>query len=287
MDLEDTILNGLPPNTKQYEYKGLQNLWSLVSLEQERFRRDKTGKTSQYMLFTNIENETFLHDFDISKHKSSWQLLDSYYPFAQVLLIRMLTYKDHERTHMALVNLMIFKLSSMNGANLELDWTGSADIATPSRTKRADQEVAPQEIPPGRSDQWPSLVIEAGFSESKSKLESDGRWWLVESHGDVKTALTIDVNRRRPEIVIQKWVPICTGQNRTRSQISPTLQQQVVLSRQHDEQEATVSNGPLVLPFQDLFLRPPGKAESDIEFTDSDLRELSKMVWKKQKFLSK
>ncbi|KAL1846952.1 hypothetical protein Plec18170_008921 [Paecilomyces lecythidis] len=287
MDLEDVILNGLPPNTKQYEYKGLQKLWSLVYLEQERFLSDKTGKTSQYMLFTNIESQTFLHDFDISKHKSSWQLLDSYYPFAQVLLIRMVTSKDHERAHLALLNLMISKLSNMGGANMALDWTGSADIETPSRTKKADQEVAPQKLPPGRSDKWPTLVIEAGFSESKSKLESDGKWWLVESHGDVKTALTIDVNKSRPEIVIQKWVPSCTGQTRTRCQISPILEQQVVLSKRHDEQKTTVSNGPLILSFQDLFLRSPGRAESDIVFMDNDLRELARIVWEKQHFRSK
>lgn len=104
MDLANGILEGLPSYTSQYAYKGLQNFWSLVSLEQARFHSAKTGKSSQYMLFTNVDNQAFTRDFDISKHKSSWRLFDSYYPFAQLLLIRMVTPPRIMREHIQLLS---------------------------------------------------------------------------------------------------------------------------------------------------------------------------------------
>lgn len=281
----DLELPVLPPNTIQYPYKGLRDFWSLVSREQTRFHNDKTGQSSQYMVFTGVDNKAFTRDFDIWKHKSSWQLLDSYFPYTRILLIRMVTSKDHERAHTGLANLMVAKLASMNGVNLSLDWTGSADIHTSSRTKRADQEFAPRKLPPGRSDMWPTLVIESGFSESKPKLQSDAEWWLKASNGDVTTALTISVHRKQAEIVIEKWQPICTGQTSTRTQISPTLQQRVIVSWLDETPERVISNGPLVVSFQNLFLRPPAHTEGDIVFTDDDLGEVAKMVWEKQKFI--
>lgn len=51
--------------------------------------------------------------------------------------------------------------------------------------------------------------MEAGYSESKSKLEADAKW---EPNGDVKTALMTNMHRGKPETVIHKWVSICTGQ---------------------------------------------------------------------------
>lgn len=48
---------------------------------------------------------------------------------------------------MAFANLMIVQLSTMNGANLSLDWTRSAVIETALRIKKADQEFAPQDLP--------------------------------------------------------------------------------------------------------------------------------------------
>lgn len=280
------ILKLLPPNTKHYPYNGLQDFWSHVAAEQNRFLDDETGNTSQYMLFTNIRNNTFTRDFDIVKHKSSWHLVDSYYIPAEILLIKMSTSKHHERVHIELSNLMNLKLCKMNGANLGLDSTGSAIIPGPTRKKKADQEFAPLNLPPGRASTWPTMVMEAGYSESKSKLQSDAEWWIKESKGDVKAAITISLHRTKPEIVFHKWEPVDTGRTNTRIQISATRSLQLVVSRPHGqpEVEADVTNGPLTVSFQDLFLRPPNRDEQDIEFTDDDLRQIAKKVWMKQGF---
>lgn len=39
------------------------------------------------------------------------------------------------------------------------------------------------------------------------------------------------------------------------------------------------SDVPLVLPFDDIFLRPPGPAEGDFVFSTNDLQNWSSNVW--------
>lgn len=270
--LEDGIVEALPPNTNQHVYRGLHYFWSFVTQEQTHFDDDKTRNHSQYMLFTNINYQTFTHDFNICHHKPSWQLVDTYFPHSQQLLIRTSTFKDHERAQAGLVNIMLTKLAAMNGANMSLDWTGSAEIHAPSCMKKADQTFAPRNIPHGRSDVWPTLIIQSSFIESRLKLRADAKWWLTESKGDVKTALVICVHRREAEIIIQKWE-------------SPIVKQEVVVSSLDGKSEPVVRNGPLVVSFQKLFLRLPNYREGDIVFTDDDLGEIAKMVWEKQEFI--
>lgn len=148
MSIDDSeAIQCLPSNTNCYPYKGLQDFWTQIALEQEHFYNDTTRKRSEKVLFKNVTDEAFARDFDISKHKSSWRLVDSYYPCNKLLLVRMVTLKDHERAHTAFFNHLITKLASMNGANLSLDCTGCADIKTPSRTKKADQEICAFEAP--------------------------------------------------------------------------------------------------------------------------------------------
>lgn len=270
--LEDGIVQALPPDTSQHVYRGLQYFWSFVTQEQTQFHDDQTRNHSQYMLFSKINNETFTRDFNICHHKPSWHLFDTYFPHSQQLLIRASTFTDHERAQAGLVNIMLTKLAAMDGANMSLDWTGSAEIHAPSCIKKADQIFAPRDVPHGRSDVWPTLIIQSGFIESKLKLQADAKWWITESRGDVKTVLVICVHRREAKIIIQKWE-------------SPIVRQQVVVSLLDGRPEPDVRNGPLVVSFEKLFLRWPKYIEGDIVFTDDDLGEIAKMVWEKQKFI--
>lgn len=201
------------------------------------------------MLFTNINHQAFTRDFNISHHKSNWRLFDTCFPHFQQLVVRIATFEDHERAQTGLVNIMLTKLAAMNGANMSLDWTGSAEIQTPSCTKRADQQFAPRRLPRGRSDVWPTLVIQAGFSDSKPKLEADAKWWITESKGDVKTALVIYLHQSEANVIIQKWE-------------SPIAKQEVVVSRLDGRPEPVVSNRPIIVSFGDLFLRKPTPTES-------------------------
>ncbi len=51
---------------------------------------------------------------------------------------------------------------------------------------------------------WPTLVIEAGDSESLAELQNDIRWWFSTSEHDVKFVLLAKFEHSRREIVLQR-----------------------------------------------------------------------------------
>jgi hypothetical protein len=68
-------------------------------------------------------------------------------------------------------------------------------------SKEADSAFRPKSFQPNKTD-WPTTVIETGFSESPSHLRFDARWWLTESRGDVKIAIII--KRAQSKLRIEK-----------------------------------------------------------------------------------
>lgn len=153
--------------------------------------------------------------------------------------------------------------------------TGSKKYQTPSGIKRADQSFKPKDLPEGRSEFWPALVIETGWSESKQKLQDDASWFLRESAGDVKVAVTIEIHQEIPEIVIEKWEPKLNPTS-PRIGVQSTLAQHIAISKTKGRPASTttVEGAPLVIPFEDLFLRPPRPGEGNIKFTHQDLRDV-------------
>lgn len=277
----DSFLASLPSTTKSYPYKGLEDLWSHV---EERQREEGPAEMrGGYALFTGVDESSFHYDFELSESKSTSRLLDSYFPQSQILLVAMGMTGEHEMGHMNLASALLVKLSGMGGANLALKFTATKEYQTPTRTKRADQSFKPIDLPQDRSGFWPSLVMESGWSESKSKLQDDASWFLTESAGDVKVALTISIHQTMPEIVINKWEPEAAPTS-TRSRVRPILAQQIVISKNKGQPTSTaiIEGATLVISFEDLFLRPPGRGEGNIEFTHKDLRDIAYPIWHEQ-----
>lgn len=133
------------------------------------------------------------------------------------------------------------------------------------------------------------LVIETGVTESLPKLEEDVQWWFQNSNGDVRIVLVLSINKSQRTALLQKWqlAPVNTPQpmtravlNRLRRQVPPPmppLLQQMPRSQQpyiHQEiqmTQTTMTGGPLVLPFEALFCRPPQGTETDITLNQQEL----------------
>jgi hypothetical protein len=56
------------------------------------------------------------------------------------------------------------------------------------------------------NDEWPSLAIETGNTESLPRLCSDAKWWIESSRGEVRIVVLIKVNRPRKLVTILKYV---------------------------------------------------------------------------------
>ncbi|AEO58797.1 hypothetical protein MYCTH_2046242, partial [Thermothelomyces thermophilus ATCC 42464] len=52
---------------------------------------------------------------------------------------------------------------------------------------------------------WPTLVIEAGHSETLQELYNDMRWWFRASNHDVKIVILAKFDHQQRHILLEKW----------------------------------------------------------------------------------
>ncbi len=117
----------------------------------------------------------------------------------------------------------------------------------------------------GSNGAWPTLVIEAGDSESLPALQNDMRWWFSASKHDVKIVLLAKFDHSSRQIVLERWEEVASqrqGATATRATpaLIPELQQAITISRDITTNPVSynVISGALVLKFRLLFLRDPG-----------------------------
>ncbi|KAH0491495.1 hypothetical protein TgHK011_002924 [Trichoderma gracile] len=142
---------------------------------------------------------------------------------------------------------------------------------------------------PARSDKnaWPTLVIEAGQSESLHALRDDMRWWFSASDHQVKIVLLAKFDHDLQQILIKRWEEEAAtrpGATLTRRAAifgasQPVLQQSITITRDPATGLYQVVRGDLVLSFRLLFLRDPGPQEGDIIIPTEDLQDYAQLVW--------
>ncbi|CAG8903482.1 unnamed protein product [Penicillium egyptiacum] len=271
----DDILEGLPPSTHRYQYECEQQFLDVMFREHDLWSR---GETNEFVVFINLDERTFHRGFLESSEKlinNSWQ---SYSSLSQCLHARMKT-GTHEELHFAFYDLLREKLVPM-GLGHSLHRQGGRTTSGGPKGKQADNGLYPRRLPPGRTDKWPSVVIEVAFSESKTKLRCDLDWWLSQSNGDVKTAISLSTNKSKREIIIEAREMVEGSKGR-----APALQQQVVIRKQTADSITSVTNAPFTIAFESLLLRPTTQpAEGDLELTEDDLQKLAEEVWETQSF---
>jgi hypothetical protein len=137
---------------------------------------------------------------------------------------------------------------------------------------------------------WPTLVIEAGHSESIPQLRADMRWWFSTLNNDVKIVILAKFNHGQRSILLEKWEEeeraAREGAAATRwsAAIEPVLQQAITITYDNtgdpgNTASYTVNGGPLVLEFRLLFLRDPVPGEGDIVLSIPELQSYAVDVW--------
>ncbi|KAK4039565.1 hypothetical protein C8A01DRAFT_16452 [Parachaetomium inaequale] len=139
----------------------------------------------------------------------------------------------------------------------------------------------------GTKDAWPTLVIEAGVSESLNGLRNDMRWWFATSDHQVKIVLLAKFEHARRAIILEKWEEEATGtrsgamMTRHAAAVQPVLQQINTITQDltADPVSYNVTSGALVLEFRLLFLRDPGPGEGDFVLSVQQLEGYADDVW--------
>ena len=111
------------------------------------------------------------------------------------------------RPHDALVGELhlVMAVSLANMRRTEWSLT-TARVEGDTCSKEPDGSWIPRQLPPGRSDKWPTVVLEVGVSDSQEKLRADADWWLANSQGQVHVVISISVRRTVPEVTFETVV---------------------------------------------------------------------------------
>lgn len=233
---------GLSADTAQHEYRNKKEFFFNRDREVSFFLNNPNRDGSDYILFTGLSESSFNRDCVEDSFG-----FESYFPELGILLLKMESH-THAFTHRKLSKIIDEQLSAMHHQiDEDLLPFGSAHVQGEDRKKRADESWVPRRLPKFRSNKWPTLVIELGFSESNRKLIKDIEWWMTESKGDVQVAITVGINQRYKEITIENWRFDNNGR-------APTKIYCTVLSQDFaGEQSIRISNDqPLVIEFSNF-----------------------------------
>ena len=111
----------------------------------------------------------------------------------------------HELISRAFFSQIIIRIASLAGGHpgYSVMGGGSMRFSVPGvRSKEVDESIIPSTRSPG---QWPSLVIEMGYSESLSHLRIEAAWWLENSQGATRMVIIFRLKRDPNSIWIEVW----------------------------------------------------------------------------------
>ncbi|KAJ5124070.1 uncharacterized protein N7515_007895 [Penicillium bovifimosum] len=267
------FLGGLGPSIRRYPYKGTEQFLEFIKMEQSRQKEE--FEASEWVLFTNVNKQTFNRDFLNTNRMVLERCWNSYDSSQDLLLVKTTVLRAHDITAHVFAKLLIDCLRPMDlDNNLQLFRSASC-IAENGSAKQPDCQYVPDSLPRARTDKWPSLVVETGFSESPCKLMSDARFWLSESNGDVQVVLTIKIGRSSPNIVLEAWELVD----------DKVKCQQIVSVSKGENGHLYFQGQPLIISFEKLFLRLPSiPNERDITLDEASLEQLATHVWHDQGF---
>jgi hypothetical protein len=271
--MADDILReeGLPATTPRYQYQGVKQCLRCFELELERYDREGQHGDGLYVIFDHVDDRSFQECFEDDSAESL--LVDSLatYNFISHTIVLKIPPSDvHEAAHRAFSE--IFS-TWHRGQESRLVPTGDAEVEGFTRKKKPDSSWKTSIHIPGRDVKWPTILVEAGWSEPMAKLKQDILFWLRESEQQVKVALTIQVTRRE-SVTIKQWVLDET----TRSSVKPIQTMHITRNRDPRLNQHQIS-GSMRIPFEDCFLRAKRGNESDFVLSNEDLTELAEAVW--------
>ncbi|KAE8372174.1 hypothetical protein BDV26DRAFT_274624 [Aspergillus bertholletiae] len=132
-----------------------------------------------------------------------------------------------------------------------------------------------------------TTTLEIGLSESSQKLATDARGWLETNGTTVQVALTMAINRSRPQVVINRY-ELSPPQSITRTRASRSVACCVETINITRGNNTTAASGGLTIPFKKFTgrdMNPNNPLERDLFIPDYKLGELAEVVWEPQGFV--
>jgi hypothetical protein len=265
-------------------FKTIKGMQEAINSYEEKLA---ASEASPYMIFRPVTKDDLLKiERGRENGKIGRGVRLTHYVDWNILILKVPTAK-HEAAHGTFSDQFFFEAGLM-GLRYELFRLNATKYETPRMSKEGDSSFKPRSVRPLETD-WPTIVIESGWSESLTKLREDAHRWLENSGGDVKIVLLISIVRpprtagtagTTRRIIIEKWehrpVPPSYPPTRSNTTQIPTKIQTISI----DSNSNIVDGAPLTLEFRKIFLRqavPP--LEHDFTFTRQDLLAYATNLW--------
>jgi len=236
-------------------------------------------------------SSTDFDEIDISRqcaHPCRKFRLRRYNADTRMLIITIPT-SVHEALHAALYNTLIiqFAQSGLHGIWLDKRSTTYRSPGHPRGHDGGEGDSTGGPIPERIGTSWPTLVIEAGYSETLHELRNDMRWWFSASDHQVKIVILAKSDHTQRAILLEKWEEAPShprpGATTTRhaAALQPMMRQSITITENATTDPATylVTRGPLVLSFRLLFLRDPDPLQGDVVVDVEKLEDYARRVW--------
>jgi hypothetical protein len=199
----------------------------------------------------------------------------------------------HEQLHISLYYAMYDEIVRM-GLN---DWVGKGTTTyRPSHGVGEGDSTGGPRFQDPEDGYWPTLVIEAGCSQTLESLRADMRWWFGASDHRVKIVLLVKLQVSQGKIILEKWLEVPeisrSGATATRGSaqlIMPRCDQVINITRapgitdsvpnRRNPSSYNVTSGALRLEFDLLFRRQPDQGERDVIVTVPHLQQCAADVW--------
>jgi len=269
-DSEISPLNGLE-QSRIIHYSRLQAFGA--ALQQLRNNVDHGRTTNQYLIVRDVNEDIMKHIEDRGYKGVRYE----WHGDLDVLIVKVPT-KAHENAAAQFGDEISFTARAMGLPLIERKLFGAATFQAAAGTprKQGDWSMMPRNFRPNPGD-FPTIVIEVGFSETLQKLRNDARLWFSMSGNDVKIVILIAVRAASNRIIIEKWTlgPVPAHRRRMRhtpAQI-PHAEQSITITRTPANNTLAITDGtaPLTLEFRRLFLRDPVGHEHDVVYTQAAL----------------
>lgn len=200
------------------------------------------------------------------------------------LLFFRMPYAIHDIAHLELMHYVGRSIDQM-GLWDSCCSLGAAEYDGLGRCKKeGDGAIRPH--PPRQCyNEFPTLVIEAGNSETLPSLYRDKNWWFDNSpfspdniRGNVNVVLLIKLYVKKREMLIERWYRNATSPAQS-IKIQRNLRKELSFNCDDWQTHWTIEGGPLIIVFEDIFIRPKKGAEVDIVISEKELVKAAIKCW--------
>lgn len=277
----------LAKEVKQQPFTTNKSLRNSLERRQQALQQDQTQ--DQYLVFTSVPPAQSSRLSDDGSRTSKYCRF-FYNVETGILIAKVMPNPAHELAIRSFDELISAELRTMN-VRRDVKPVGSTTVTVGDWKKEADCSWAP-----ASAIARPRFVVDVGLSESARQLSLDAYGWLVTYSSSVKLVITININRKDPEIILHRWELVPRGYDvLTRSSLSACRTAFLKLSRTNNTTSVTgesYMNGTtttttqLDLPFDKIVGRPPHQPlERDFVIPGQELRSFAEDIWSAQSFL--